>query len=108
MEYVDLVLQALKYVIAAVFVTSAIIGLLIVTSNFLRALFVGEHLLRFIAGDNPNRLQAILLTSGVAFTLAGFALVSPGLLAPGFILLSWAGLHYHYHWRRGKSPRRKK
>ena len=96
MAYFDLLLDALKYVLAIIFVASAGIGMLIVTSNFIHAVTAGERLLRFVTGDNPKRLQVQLLTLGAGLSAVGFTAMLPWFLAAGLIFLFWAVLHYRH------------
>ncbi|MDX1401144.1 MAG: hypothetical protein R3245_04405 [Kiloniellales bacterium] len=102
MAYFDLLLEALKFVLAILFLASAGIGMLIVTSNFIHAVTAGERLLRFLTGDNPKRLQVQLLALGAGLSLIGFAAMSAWSLAAGLIFLAWAALH-HQHRSRNKN-----
>ena len=94
MEILDLILDALKIVIATVFITSAVVGLLIVTSSFIQVVGLAERALRAITGDDPKRLRAYLIILAVGLSALGFAIQEPIALAFGLMALAWAILHY--------------
>ena len=96
MEVLDLILDALKYILGMVFITSAVVGVLIVTASFIQVVNVAERLLRLITGDDPKRLRVYLIVLVIVLSAWGFLLKEPLPLAFGLIALAWAVLHYRY------------
>ena len=96
MEVLDLILDALKYILGMVFITSAVVGVLIVTASFIQVVNVAERLLRLITGDDPKRLRVYLIVLATVLSAWGFFLKEPLPLAFGLIALAWAVLHYRY------------